>query len=76
MIKLFGWERKMSDRLEKTRQDELHWLWKLKLLDNINGLLGFLYPTLTMLASYALYTLVMKEELTRMSCPFVRGSVT
>ncbi|KAH9475153.1 ATP-binding cassette transporter abc4 [Psilocybe cubensis] len=64
MIKLFGWEQKMSDRLEKTREEELKWLWKLKLLDNLNGLLGFLYPMLTMLASYSLYTLVMKETLT------------
>ena len=55
----------MSDRLDKTRQEELLWLWKLKLLDQVNGLFGFLYPIMTMMVSYTLYTLVMKETLTR-----------
>jgi hypothetical protein len=30
MIKLFGWERKISDRIGKKRNTELDWLWKLK----------------------------------------------
>ena len=30
MIKLFGWERKMSERIRERRNDELGWLWKLK----------------------------------------------
>ncbi|KDR82358.1 hypothetical protein GALMADRAFT_237629 [Galerina marginata CBS 339.88] len=64
MIKLFGWEKKMSERLHQTREDELKWIWKLKLLDNINGILGYTLPTLTMLASYVVYTVVMKKELT------------
>ncbi|KAF9553875.1 multidrug resistance-associated ABC transporter [Agrocybe pediades] len=64
MIKLFGWEQKMSERLDKTRQEELRWLWKLKLLDQVNGLFGFLYPIMTMMVSYTLYTVVMKETLT------------
>ncbi|KAF9555324.1 multidrug resistance-associated ABC transporter [Agrocybe pediades] len=64
MVKLFGWEQKMSERLDKTRQEELLWLWKLKLLDQVNGLFGFLYPIMTMIVTYTLYTLVMKETLT------------
>jgi hypothetical protein len=30
MIKLFGWERRMSERIQGKRNDELGWLWKLK----------------------------------------------
>ena len=30
MIKLFGWERKISDRIGEKRNIELDWLWKLK----------------------------------------------
>ena len=30
MIKLFGWERRMSERIRGKRKDELGWLWKLK----------------------------------------------
>ncbi|KAF9538671.1 hypothetical protein CPC08DRAFT_824613, partial [Agrocybe pediades] len=64
MIKLFGWEQKMSERLDKTRREELRWLWKLKLLDQFNGLFGALYPTMTMMVSFTLYTVVMKQTLT------------
>ena len=30
MIKLFGWERRVSKRIQGKRNDELGWLWKLK----------------------------------------------
>ena len=30
MIKLFGWERRVSERIQGKRNDELGWLWKLK----------------------------------------------
>jgi hypothetical protein len=30
MIKLFGWERRVSERIRGKRNDELGWLWKLK----------------------------------------------
>lgn len=27
MVKLFGWEEKMSTRLDKKREEELQWVW-------------------------------------------------
>jgi hypothetical protein len=30
MVKLFGWEKKMREKLELTRDEELHWLFKEK----------------------------------------------
>ena len=36
MIKLFGWERRVSERIQAKRNDELVWLWKLKVGNNIS----------------------------------------
>ncbi|KDR74315.1 hypothetical protein GALMADRAFT_250126 [Galerina marginata CBS 339.88] len=63
MVKLFGWERKMSERVQKARDEELKYLWKVKLLEQINGLLSYFFPTVTMLATYIIYASVMKGEL-------------
>lgn len=30
MVKLFGWEDKMSQKVEEERKEELHWIWKVK----------------------------------------------
>jgi len=30
MIKLFGWEEKITKRLEEKREEELTWLWKIQ----------------------------------------------
>ena len=39
MIKLFGWERRVSERIRRKRNDELGWLWKLKV-----GITFLFYP--------------------------------
>ncbi|KAJ7275443.1 hypothetical protein B0H12DRAFT_1199529 [Mycena haematopus] len=57
MIKLFGWERQMNERVIEKREEELHWLWKRQLLDLVNGTLNFFIPVVTM-------TVIMGESLT------------
>lgn len=37
MIKLFGWETQMQDKIFEKREDELAWLWKNELLELINN---------------------------------------
>jgi hypothetical protein len=37
MIKLFGWEKKMDERIREKRQEELKVLWKREMLDLTNG---------------------------------------
>jgi len=37
MIKLFGWEKKMNEKVDEKREEELTWLWKRQLLDLLNG---------------------------------------
>ncbi|PPR07922.1 hypothetical protein CVT24_000902 [Panaeolus cyanescens] len=63
MVKMFGWERKMTARLQERRDSELAMLKKYKILDTLNGLLSFLLPTITMLVTVAVYTLFFHHEL-------------
>ncbi|KAJ7286214.1 hypothetical protein C8J57DRAFT_1446843 [Mycena rebaudengoi] len=49
MIKLFGWEREMQERVAEKREEELNWIWKAQLFDFMLGTLK--------------YTVIMKQEL-------------
>ncbi|PCH35560.1 multidrug resistance-associated ABC transporter [Wolfiporia cocos MD-104 SS10] len=40
MIKLFGWEKRLSDRLREKRAEELHWIKRSKLLEIANPILN------------------------------------
>lgn len=37
MIKLFGWERRVESKIYEKREEELAWLWKIKILGTINA---------------------------------------
>ncbi|CAK5280078.1 unnamed protein product [Mycena citricolor] len=41
MIKLFGWEKQMNDRVSEKRAEELSWLWKKQMLELLNGILKY-----------------------------------
>ncbi|KJA23280.1 hypothetical protein HYPSUDRAFT_201568 [Hypholoma sublateritium FD-334 SS-4] len=64
MIKLFGWEKRMSDRIKDKRENELVWLWRLTTLEVLNQISNHLIPIVGMIMSYATYTVIMKQELT------------
>ncbi|KII93466.1 hypothetical protein PLICRDRAFT_35686 [Plicaturopsis crispa FD-325 SS-3] len=64
MVKLFGWESKMSLKMDEARKDELVWLWKRQVLEMFNSTLNFLIPVVTMVASYGTFTIIMKQDLT------------
>ncbi|KAJ6575530.1 hypothetical protein B0H10DRAFT_2168545 [Mycena sp. CBHHK59/15] len=64
MIKLFGWERQMNERVAEKREEELNWIWKKQMLDLVNGTLNFFIPVATMIATYGIFfTVIMKEDL-------------
>ncbi|KAJ3564415.1 hypothetical protein NP233_g8309 [Leucocoprinus birnbaumii] len=64
MIKLFGWETKMNDRIAEKREDELLWLWKRQLLELINNNINFAIPVLNLVDThFSRSTLIMKEQL-------------
>ncbi|KAF4617299.1 hypothetical protein D9613_006273 [Agrocybe pediades] len=64
MVKLFGWEKKMTETLGEKRNEELKWIWKDKMYNLLNNIVNFFIPTVTMLVTYATYTLIMGESLT------------
>ncbi|KAJ7730238.1 P-loop containing nucleoside triphosphate hydrolase protein, partial [Mycena maculata] len=73
MIKLFGWEGKMSGEVAGKRQIELVSLWKRKVVDLVNGCINILVPIVTLIATFATYTIIMKQDLTASK---VFGSMT
>ncbi|KAF5311665.1 hypothetical protein D9611_009497 [Ephemerocybe angulata] len=64
MVKLFGWERKIQEKIDVRRDEELKWAWKVKILQVSISVVTPIIPTLAMLASYSIATLVMKIQLT------------
>ncbi|KAI0691343.1 hypothetical protein BC835DRAFT_1360883 [Cytidiella melzeri] len=64
MIKLFAWERKMHDRLAEKREEELQYLKKTKFLQLAYKNINFAIPLVTMIVTFATYTLVSKQQLT------------
>ncbi|CAL1696193.1 unnamed protein product [Somion occarium] len=64
MIKLFGWEPRMDEQLAEKREEELRFLRKLKFLELANGCTNFMIPCVTMVATYATFTMIAKEQLT------------
>ncbi|TFK76755.1 P-loop containing nucleoside triphosphate hydrolase protein [Pluteus cervinus] len=67
MVKLFGWERKMSERLAEKRDEELYWVQKRNVLEVFSSAVNFLIPTATMVVTYATYVLSGKVSLDRMT---------
>ncbi|KAF7976802.1 hypothetical protein HWV62_5660 [Athelia sp. TMB] len=72
MIKLFGWEKKTIERLQSVRDEELSWAKKIRIFDIILEDINFFVPLLTMIATFATYTMIMKKDLAASS---VYGSI-
>ncbi|KAL4247270.1 ATP-binding cassette transporter C [Abortiporus biennis] len=64
MIKLFGWERKMSDQLADKRQEELDYVWKSKVLEAISNAITSMVPIGTMIATFLTQTIILKRPMT------------
>ncbi|KAI9069817.1 hypothetical protein FKP32DRAFT_1671074 [Trametes sanguinea] len=64
MIKLFGWEPRITAQLDKKREEELISVRRSKLLTLLIHSCNNLLPILIMLSTYFTYTVIMKEELT------------
>ncbi|TCD71270.1 hypothetical protein EIP91_011749 [Steccherinum ochraceum] len=64
MVKLFGWEPKISQQLGEKRDEELRAIRKHKLLSLLNGVANNLIPIATTIVTYATYTVIMKGTLT------------
>ncbi|KAJ3786105.1 hypothetical protein GGU10DRAFT_291027 [Lentinula aff. detonsa] len=63
MVKFFGWESLMDARIRDSREEELVYVKKLRLLELATALSNHIIPLSVMLVTYATYTVVMKQEL-------------
>ncbi|KAJ3556039.1 hypothetical protein NM688_g2249 [Phlebia brevispora] len=64
MIKLSGWESRISELIDERRQSELSVIRRFRILSVIGTSLNNLIPVATMAVTFATYTLLMKETLT------------
>lgn len=64
MIKLFGWEPKIAERLAERREYELQYIKIRQILNLINTNVNFVIPAVTMIVTYVTYTVIMKQALT------------
>ncbi|KAG8882444.1 hypothetical protein FRB97_008260 [Tulasnella sp. 331] len=64
MVKLFAWEEKIEAQITAKREEELIYVKKRSWLSLVNMNVNYMLPVLIMIATFATYTLVMKQELT------------
>jgi ABC-type multidrug transport system fused ATPase/permease subunit len=64
MIKMFGWETRISEDIAEKRRIELAYVWKTKVYQLTNEIFGQFLPLVHLIVTYAIYTLAMKRELT------------
>ncbi|KZS96558.1 P-loop containing nucleoside triphosphate hydrolase protein, partial [Sistotremastrum niveocremeum HHB9708] len=64
MIKIFAWESKVDKYLWDKREDELKYILRTQWLGIGSWMLNSIFPLMTMISTFATYTLIMKKELT------------
>ncbi|KAF7324455.1 ATP-binding cassette transporter abc4 [Mycena sanguinolenta] len=65
MIKLFAWEKQTEERISDARERELKWLWRCNVLELTITVANFTIPTLTMLSTYATYSMTVFDMFRR-----------
>ncbi|KAH6916799.1 ATP-binding cassette transporter [Coprinopsis sp. MPI-PUGE-AT-0042] len=66
MVKLFGWEKKMDDKIREKRDEELSLLWKRQLFAIANDTINYLIPVFVMLATYTVFSMTVFDMLQTM----------
>ncbi|KZV67494.1 P-loop containing nucleoside triphosphate hydrolase protein [Peniophora sp. CONT] len=64
MVKMFGWEGKMFERLDEKREEELRWLRFSSFIELGNDSVTLVIPVMQMTATYVVFTVVMGGKLT------------
>ncbi|KZT06271.1 P-loop containing nucleoside triphosphate hydrolase protein [Laetiporus sulphureus 93-53] len=64
MVKLFGWEPRVVEKILDKREEELSYQWKYRLYGMINAILNHVIPFITMIVTFMTYTVFMKRQLT------------
>ncbi|GLB42122.1 putative P-loop containing nucleoside triphosphate hydrolase protein [Lyophyllum shimeji] len=63
MIKMFGWETKMSERIDEKREVELYWVFWNKIYSLTTMNFHFITPAVTMCITFSVYALAMDRTL-------------
>ncbi|OWT36272.1 ATP-binding cassette transporter [Cryptococcus neoformans] len=64
IIKMFGWEDRIKERVAAKREEELTLIWRRRLMNLFTTLLNTVLPVLTMTVTFAVYTIFQKQQLT------------
>ncbi|KAI0741256.1 P-loop containing nucleoside triphosphate hydrolase protein [Daedaleopsis nitida] len=64
MIKLFGWERRMSAQLDEKREQELVYIGRSRMLELLYTLCNYTIPILVIISTFFTYAVIMKGTLT------------
>ncbi|KAF8308373.1 P-loop containing nucleoside triphosphate hydrolase protein, partial [Clavulina sp. PMI_390] len=63
LVKMFGWEKRMQDRLRNCRGEELSWLKTYNYYWLVHGIITWNLALLSLIGTYATYTVIMKQPL-------------
>ncbi|KAF9078326.1 hypothetical protein BDP27DRAFT_1412327 [Rhodocollybia butyracea] len=76
MIKMFGWEKMMNERIAIKREEELSFIKRLRLLSMTTAITNHTIPVLTMLATYSTYGVDWCLSVLRMTIFFATQTLT
>ncbi|KAF8310652.1 P-loop containing nucleoside triphosphate hydrolase protein, partial [Clavulina sp. PMI_390] len=63
LVKMFGWERRVEDKLRDRREAELSWLEKYYFYIMLNNNITWILPLMSLLGTYTTFTVIMKRPL-------------
>lgn len=63
MVKLFGWEKRMSEKVDEKREAEIKWIFRRRVLNFANRIFAVVAPLVTMGMTYLTYTIFMGKTL-------------
>ncbi|KAF7324829.1 ATP-binding cassette transporter [Mycena kentingensis (nom. inval.)] len=58
MIKMFGWEKQLKERIDEKREVELIWIWWRKIIFTFQAVVNYVVPAATMLVTYVSLQLI------------------
>ncbi|KZO93694.1 ATP-binding cassette transporter [Calocera viscosa TUFC12733] len=64
MVKMFGWESRVKEQIAEKRDEELKYVKQRQIVNLLNMMLNFMLPLITMIITFAFYSLVLGQDLT------------
>ncbi|KZT53818.1 hypothetical protein CALCODRAFT_486059 [Calocera cornea HHB12733] len=64
MVKMFGWESRVKEQIGEKREEELKYVKQRQIMHLANLNLNFILPLITMIITFAFYSMVLGQDLT------------